>query len=374
MESLGRHWQRVDWLLIFAAFVLFAFGISAIYSVELSHGGTFVLIRKQCIALLIGLTAAFAISRTNYQFFRNYGRGLYFLGVLLLIAVLIFGRTLNGSTGWFVFAGFAFQPIEFMKFALITELARYFGEHAERRFGWKDFGRSGLIMLVPLVLAMAEPDLGGAMLLGLIWLVMVFFAGAKWRHFGSLLLVGGAIFTLGWLVVFHDYQKQRIATFLNPASDPLDTGYNVTQAKIAIGSGGVLGTGLGAGSQSQLRFLPQAETDFVFAVIAEELGFIGVMAIFGALALLFVRLIITARSTRDNFAAYLVLGVFGLYLAQALVHVGANLSLLPATGVALPFVSYGGSSLLLSCIALGVAESVAITLTPGRKLSESMLH
>ncbi len=369
MESWGRYFQRVDWLLLFAAFILFVFGISAIYSVELSHGGSFILIRKQCIALVIGLTLAVMISRTNYQIFRNYGRGLYFLGVLSMLAVLVLGRTLNGSTGWFVLAGFAFQPIEFMKLALITELARYFGEHAERRFSWKDFGRSGLLAGVPVALAMMQPDLGGAALLGLIWLVMVFFAGAKLRHVGSLLLIGGVIFTAGWLFIFHDYQKQRIATFFQPASDQLDTGYNVTQAKIAIGSGGVFGTGLGAGSQSQLRFLPQAETDFVFAVIAEELGFVGALAIFGALALLFVRLIMTARSTRDTFAAFLVLGVFGLYLAQALVHIGANLSLLPATGVALPFVSYGGSSLLLSCVALGIAESVAVTLTPGRKLS-----
>lgn len=375
MESLGRYFQRIDWLLLLAAFVLFAFGISAIYSVELSRGATeFTLISKQCIALGLGGALAFLVTRTNYQLFRNYGRGLYVFGVLLLIGVLLFGRTLNGATGWFVIGGFALQPIEFMKLALIAELARYFGEHAKRRFGWVDFGKSGLITLVPIGLAMLQPDLGGAMLLGLIWLIMAFFAGMRVHHVGVLVLSAALVVTLGWFVLFEDYQKNRLVTFLQPASDPLDTGYNVTQAKIAIGAGGVFGRGLGSGSQSQLRFLPEAQADFVFAVVAEELGFLGVTVILGALALLFWRLLTAARATRDNFAAFLVLGVFALYAAQALVHIGANLSLLPATGVALPFVSYGGSSLLLSVVMIGVAQSVVVTLTPGRKPWNGMVQ
>lgn len=363
-----RYLHRIDWLLLAAAFVLFAFGISAIYSVELSRGAEeFTLIRKQFIALILGVSLALVLTRTNYQLFRNYGRGLYLLGVVSMIAVLIFGRTLNGSTGWFVIGSFAIQPIEFMKLALIAELARYFGEHARRRFDWLDFCKSGFITAVPIGLAMRQPDLGGAMLLGAIWLTVVFFAGVRPVHLGALLLVAITAFAIGWFGVFEDYQKDRLMTFMNPASDPLDSGYNVTQAKIAIGAGGVFGRGLGSGSQSQLRFLPESQADFVFAVIAEELGFIGVTIVIAAFALLFFRLLSTARGTRDNFAAYLVLGVLGLNLAQVVVHLGANLSLLPATGVALPFVSYGGSSLLLSSVALGIAESVAVTLTPGRK-------
>lgn len=368
MGTLMRYLQRIDWLLLVATFVLFAFGISAIYSVELSRGAEeFVLIRKQLIALILGVTLAAVLARTNYQLFRNYGRGLYLLGVVSMIAVLLFGRTLNGSTGWFVIGGFAIQPIEFMKLALIAELARYFGEHARRRFDWLDFGKSGLITAIPIGLAMLQPDLGGAMLLGSIWLTVVFFAGVRPVHLGALVLVAVAVFAIGWFGVFEDYQKDRLTTFMNPASDPLDSGYNVTQAKIAIGAGGIFGRGLGSGSQSQLRFLPESQADFVFAVIAEELGFFGVTIVIAAFALLFFRLLAIARGTRDNFAAYLVLGVLGLNLAQVVVHLGANLSLLPATGVALPFVSYGGSSLLLSSVALGIAESVAVTLTPGRK-------
>lgn len=350
-------------MLMVGAFVLFAFGIAAIYSVELSRGDDFGLIRKQLIAVALGLTLAVGIARTNYHIFRNYGRALYILGVLMLVAVLLFGEEYNGARGWFVFFGFAFQPIEFMKLGLIAELARYFGEHAQRRFGWRDFARSGVIALIPIGLAMAQPDLGGAILLGGIWLVGVFFAGARIRHFGTLALVAVVLFLLGWFVVFHDYQRERIVTFVNPASDPLYRGYNVTQAKIAIGAGGVFGRGLGSGSQSQLRFLPESQADFVFAVIAEELGFVGVVVVMSAFGVLLLRLIVVARGTRDTFPAFLVLGIFAAYGVQAVVHIGANLSLLPATGVALPFVSYGGTSLVLSCVLLGVAQSVAVTLT-----------
>ncbi len=363
MQPILRILQRFDWLLIVSAFVLFVFGLAAIYSVELSRGDDFGLLQKQVIAVVLGLTIAAFIARTNYQIFRSYGRALYILGLLSLVAVFFFGAEFNGARGWFVLGGFAFQPIEFMKLGLIAELARYFGEHAQRRFGWSDFLRSGAMTLVPIALAMVQPDLGGAILLGGIWLVTVFFAGANWRHFGALLLVAVVAFLLGWFVVFHDYQRERIITFVNPASDPLDGGYNVIQATIAIGAGGVLGTGLGAGSQSQLRFLPEAQADFVFAVIAEELGFIGVVVLLLFFALLLVRLVTIARTSRDTFAAFLVLGVFAAYGVQAVVHIGANLAVLPATGVALPFVSYGGTSLLLSCVLLGVAQSVAVTLS-----------
>lgn len=371
MQAILRYLQRFDWRLIVSAFVLFAFGLAAIYSVELSRGGDFALLRKQLIAVVLGLVLAAAIARTNYHIFRNYGRGLYALGVLLLVAVLVIGVEFNGARGWFLVGSFAFQPIEFMKLGLIAELARYFGEHAQRKFGWRDFIRSGVITAIPVGLAMLQPDLGGAILLVGIWLVMVFFAGARTAHFGVLLLIATALFSLGWFVVFHDYQRERIMTFIDPSRDPLATGYNVTQAKIAIGAGGVFGRGLGSGSQSQLRFLPEAQADFVFAVIAEELGFVGVAVVLVFLGLLLLRLVAVARTTRDSFAAFLVLGVFASYGVQSVVHIGANLSVLPATGVALPFVSYGGTSLVLSCVLLGVAQAVAVTLTPGGKLNAS---
>lgn len=369
MASLFRILQRADWVLLFASFVLFAFGISAIYSVELSRGTEgFILIKKQLIALLLGLGLAFALARTNYQLFRSYARALYAVGIAMLVGVLLFGAELNGAKGWFVLPHVAaFQPIEFMKFALIVELARYYSEHARRRFGWRDLVRSGGIAALPVVLAMLQPDLGGAILLGAIWCSGVFFAGARIEHVGVLVLGATAAVLIGWFLVFHDYQKERVLTFLDPSRDALGRGYNVTQAKIAIGSGGLFGRGLGSGSQSQLRFLPESQADFVFAVIAEELGFVGVATVVLAIGAMLLRIVSLARKTRDTFAAHCLLGIFALFFFQSIVHIGANLALLPATGVALPFVSYGGSALLLSFTLLGAAQSVAMTLTPGGK-------
>lgn len=369
MAAFLQQFRRFDWVLAISAFVLFAFGVSAIYSVELSRGAAdFVLLKKQVITMCIGVVFALLLARSNYHLLRNYARGMYVFGVVALVAVLIFGDTLNGARGWFVIGNlFAFQPVELMKLGLIAELARFFGGHAERRYGWRDFAQSGCMTAVPIGLLMLQPDMGGALLLAGTWLVLSFFAGARWQHFGLLALVGAVTFALGWFVFFDDYQRARVETFVNPASDPLYRGYNVTQAKIAIGAGGVFGRGLGSGSQSQLRFLPEAEADFVFAVIAEELGFFGVAVVLLAMMLFLVRLVMVARATTDTFAAFLVLGVGAIIGMQAIVHIGANLSMLPATGVALPFVSYGGSSLLLCLVLFGMAQSVAMTLTPGSR-------
>ena len=368
--SWFRNIQRFDWLLILAAFVLFAFGIATITSVELSRGAEeFVFVRKQLIALGLGLGLFVAAASVNYQLFRAYGRLIYAFAILLLVIVLLFGQTLNGTTGWFIFAGFSFQPVELMKFALALELARYFSDHAHERFGWRELVQSGVRAALPVLLILKQPDLGGAVILMGIWGVMVFFAGIRWQHVAvmatALVLLVSTVLFSGLL---EDYQLERISTFMNPASDPLEEGYNVAQAKIAIGAGGFFGRGLGAGSQSQLRFFPESQTDFVFAVIAEELGFLGVIVVLGAFFLLFVRILSTVRVSRDAFAAYLSVGIFAAFFVQTFIHVGVNLAIMPATGVTLPLVSYGGSSLLAMLGMLGVAESVASRITPVDRL------
>lgn len=365
--------RKGDILLMISTVVLIGFGFAAIFSVELSRGAENVFLQKQAIALGIGLAACAFVSTMNYHALRHYARGLYLGGLALLVSVFFLGRTLNGSTGWFVFGGFAFQPVELMKVALMVALAMYFSEQAKRRFGWRDLVMSGGLVAVPVVLLMLQPDLGGAALLVGTWAVMVLFAGIRPSQVFALL--AGVIFVAatGWFFVFQPYQKDRIMTFINPSLDPLRTGYNVTQAKIAIGSGGFWGRGLGDGSQSQLRFLPESQTDFVFAVIAEELGFIGVLLLFCAFMMLLWRMLVVARMARDTFGAYLCTGTFAVLLVEITVHVGANLSLMPATGVALPFVSYGGSSLLLSLVFLGLVQSVAIRLRPGDRFYDISL-
>jgi len=366
-----RHLQRFDWLLILGVLVLFVFGISAIYSVELSRDGSeFLLVKKQLIAFVLGVILMIALARFNYRMLRNWGRALYLVGIILLILVLIFGTTINGTTGWFVIFGISFQPVEFMKLALVVQLARYFGEHARRRFGWKEIFGSGFLVLIPVVLTMLQPDLGSAAILVGLWGVMLFFAGLRWIHAGA--LIGGASLmgVLGWFFLLADYQKQRLVVFINPELDPLQTGYNITQAKIAIGSGGLFGRGLGFGSQSQLQFLPESQTDFIFSVIAEELGFIGVCILFAAALLVLWRILRSARLAKDHFSNFLIIGIFGLFTVQYIVNIGVNLSLLPATGIALPFVSSGGTSLLISLGIIGILQSITVRRRPGdEKLS-----
>ncbi len=365
LQIFWRRLVKLDWLLILAVFILFTFGISAIYSVELSHEtARFVFLRKQIIALCIGLVASIFVVNMHYVQWRNLGRFLYIFGVILLVLVLIFGTNVRGTTGWFVFGAFSFQPVEFMKLALAVQLARYFSDHARKKIRWREIFISGFMTMVPTILTILQPDLGSATLLIGLWIVTLLFVGIRAKHVAVFGAMSFLLTIFSWLFVLRDYQKDRIAVFLNPSLDPLGAGYNVTQAKIAIGSGQWYGRGLGFGSQSQLRFLPESQTDFVFAVIAEELGFFGAMMIFAAMILLFWRIIHIAYNTRDPFASYLCVTIFSLFFVQMFLNIGVNLSLIPATGVALPFVSYGGSSLLISVILIAILQSVVVRRHP----------
>jgi rod shape determining protein RodA len=350
---------KFDWLLMLAVFILFSVGIGAITSVELSRGGAFSFVEKQLIALGLGIILAVGAAMANAQFFRAYARILYIVGIILLAGLFVFGQTFNGTTGWYVLGGFAFQPVEVMKFALILELARYFADEARTPFGWREFFGSGIKTAIPCGLVLLQPDLGSAMLLAGIWGIVAFFGGLQWKQAATILSIGIVGFLLGWFAIFQPYQRDRVLTFLNPTADPLGVSYNIVQAQIAIGAGGLIGSGLGGGSQSQLRFLPESQSDFIFAVIAEELGFVGVMIVFGAYVLLLSRMLVIARKSRDHFASYLSLGSFALFFIQVIIHVGANLAMMPATGIPLPFVSYGGTSLLLSFAVLGIVQSAA---------------
>lgn len=363
--------QRFDWILFLAVAVLFAFGTSAIYSVELSQEtADFAAIEKHLIAFGIGLVFLFAAARSNYLLLRNYGRGLYLIGVALLVLVLFFGSTLNGTTGWFIVGSISFQPVEFMKIALAIQLARYFGEHARRRFGWREILGSGFLVALPVGLIAIQPDLGSASLLVGMWVIVMFFAGIRASHVAVLGSIGGSFGLFAWLFLFKDYQRDRVKVFLNPELDPLRTGYNITQAKIAIGSGKLFGRGLGFGSQSQLKFLPETQTDFIFAVLSEELGFLGVMVLLSAFAAMYWRILRAARYARDSFTAYLAIALFGLIFVQMTINIGVNMGIVPATGVGLPFVSYGGSSLIGFMLMIGIVESIAIRLDRSGKKTE----
>ncbi|MFH1631416.1 MAG: rod shape-determining protein RodA [bacterium] len=366
LARLARQLQRFDWVLLLSALVLFAFGISAIYSVELSReSADFLLLKKHVVAFGIGFLLMAIMANANHLQLRSFGRLLYIVGVVLLVAVLIFGTELRGTTGWFVIGPLSFQPVEFMKLALAVQLARYFGEHARRRFAWREIFGSGALVAIPVFLTSLQPDLGSAFLLVGMWAVVMFFAGIRSRHaaiLGVLLIIFAIV---SWSFLLQDYQKERLAVFMNPELDPLESGYNVSQAKIAIGSGQWFGRGLGFGSQSQLKFLPESQTDFVFAVIAEELGFFGVLVVLSAIGVFLARILMIGYYSRDHFTTFLAIAIFGIFFTQMSVNIGVNLAIFPATGVGLPFLSYGGSSLVMSLLMLGIVESIAVRVRPG---------
>lgn len=352
--------RNFDWLLFFSALLLCILGLAAIYSVELSRGPEVNYVHKQIIAIGIGLFSLFFCSLMQPSFFRSLAKPLYFFSIFMLGIVLVLGKTIRGTRGWFVLGGFSFQPVELAKLALILILAysvSNFGRRFERPLY---FIGTFCIVMVLIGLTMAQPDLGSSVLLGTIWFAIMFLTGAKRAYIVSFVLSGLVFSVFAWFFLLHPYQKDRVLNFINPSRDALDSGYNTTQAMIAIGSGEFFGKGLGFGSQSQLRFLPEAQTDFVFSVIGEELGFAGVLVMIALFSVMLWRLVILMENAGDDFASVTVGGIAVILAFQLFINTGANLGFLPVTGVTLPFVSYGGSSIIIDLTLIGIAQSMMV--------------
>lgn len=345
-------------MLFTAALLLVMIGLAAVYSVDLSRGNELTNFKKQLIALGIGLTCLFWAGWQQSNFFRAYAKWWYLFSAILLVLVLVLGQNIRGTRGWFNFAGFSFQPVELAKIGLILLLSYIianFGRRFERPLFF--FG-SGAVTLFLMFLVMLQPDLGSAVILGTVWFGLMCLVGARrlylWLLVGVMVL--GAV--LGWFFFLQDYQKDRLITFVNPSHDSLRSGYNVNQAIIAVGAGKIFGRGLGFGSQSQLRFLPEAQTDFVFSVVGEELGLAGILVLLVLFGVFFWRLFLIVRRAENDFVAAAASATIILFFSQFFINIGANLGLLPVTGVTLPFVSYGGSSLIINLLLVGIMESV----------------
>ncbi len=358
MLGIFLRYRSFDWVLFGAVFGAILIGLLAISSVDLSYGTTLSLLKHQLVALGLGVVAVFVLSRMHPEVFRATSRTWYFVGLAFLIAVLLFGQTVRGTKGWFQMAGFSFQPVEFMKLALALTFARVIDRRGRAFKTALFFFGTALLVLVPMFLVMRQPDLGSALVLGGLWLWLLFFVGTRRAYL--LLLLGSFIVVamLGWFVLLKPYQKDRLSSFIDPQRDPLGTGYNVQQSIIAIGSGGFFGKGYGYGSQNQLNFLPERQTDFVFSVVGEELGFVGVLALFACYVVVGWRIVRHAIAARDDFRLAVLMSALGLWLMQIVINLGGTTGLLPVTGIALPFVSYGGSSLIINLILLGVVESI----------------
>ncbi len=362
-------WQRMrlylhnfDWIIFLSVFLLSCFGLLEIYSVALGQGTAinFLNFKKQILFILLGLLSCFSFAFIDAYFLKSIRRYLYWAGAAVLVAVLLLGETIRGTKGWFYIFGFGIQPVEFIKVMMIVYLGGFFADLGTKVKTWRHFTVSAISAFFLVTLVLLQPDFGSALILSSVWLFLILIAGFNRKYF---IFIGAAalvLFGLAWFVLFKDYQKDRIITFLNPAERSLEEGYNISQAIIAVGSGNYMGKGVGFGSQSQLRFLPEAQNDFIFAVIAEELGFLGVIIVLGLFGTLFFRLLAKTKGINNDFGIFLILGGLGLIFAQMFINIGMNMGVMPVVGLSLPFVSYGGSSIIASFILVGIMENIII--------------
>ena len=370
---MNERLRHFDWILMAAVTLLLTFSVAVIYATTFSgSGGAADAIQQAVFAVVgIGLVVVFGVS--DYRVFRRVAGSLYAAAIGSLLLVKVIGTTALGATRWINLGFFQFQPSEFTKIVMVIVLAKIFADHQKTLDTPRTFLTSLAYTIVPMLLVASQPDLGTAMVIGATWLGMSIAAGIPKRFF---LWIGGlATVTLpiAWFFIFHDYQKNRILTFVDPARDPLGTGYNVKQAQIAVGSGGMWGSTLGQGTQSQLNFLPVQHTDFIFAVVAEELGFVGALLLIALLVTVAYRALLIARGAKDFFGYQLAMGIMIVILFQTLINAGMNIGIMPVTGIPLPFVSYGGTSVLMLLFAVGILQSVASRKEQGRLASTPVL-
>ncbi len=361
MRRFLARWQKMDWLLFFALVILLAFSVSILYSLNLNIGSAdFLVFKKQLFFASSGLLLFFLVAGINYNVWSTYSKLIFVLSCLVLVVVLIFGTKIRGTTGWFSVLGFNIQPVEFAKLALVIWLAKFFADHGREFQMFRYLLLSALFSFIFIFLVLLQPDLGSAIVMFGTWLILALFTGVQRKRLVGMIAVFCLMAMGAWFFLLADYQKARISTFFNPGADPEDSGYNVIQSMIAVGSGQFFGRGLSLGSQSSLRFLPEPGTDFIYAVIAEDLGFVGVSIFLFLFAFIFYRLFRIMKRCSDDFGAYLVLGLASMLLVQMFINVGMNMGISPVTGIPLPLVSAGGSSLWAVLIGFGLAQSVHI--------------
>lgn len=367
MSRVQNILVRFDWTLLLAVFTLTSIGLIVMYGIGASRADAgFFIMQKQMIAIAIGLIAVCGFVLFDYRQLRGLALPIYAFGAAILLGVLPFGSTIRGTRGWYSFGVFSFQPVEIAKLCLVLFLASYLARFVHGRLPLRAFFGSFLATLGYVALVSLQPDFGSAMVLLAIWGLIVLFIGLPWKVLFGLIGVAGIFGVLLWMVALQPFQKDRIIAFLDPARDPRGAGYNVIQAGIAIGSGGVFGKGVSEGSQSRLRFLPEASTDFTFAVIGEELGFVGILCVFGMFGLLFYRLFALSRISEDDFATIALYGIGCIFLIHIVINAGMNLGVMPVTGIPLPFISGASSCMIAVFFAIGFAESVSVHRRGGR--------
>lgn len=358
-RSRWRRLRHVDWVLVVSTAALVAVGTLAVASATSTPEQPLGVLRSRLVHVAVGLGALASLAALPYRSLGEAWKLVYGVSVALLALTDLVGRTALGAQRWLSLGPLSLQPSELAKLGLIVALAWCLSRRKEPPARLADLFPSLLLTAPMVVLVFLQPDLGSALVFVAILLGMLWAAGLPAQQLASLLAVGLLAAPLAWPVL-KPYQRARLLVFLDPGLDPLGAGYNLIQSKIAIGSGGLWGKGLFAGTQNTLQFLPMQHTDFVFSVVGEELGFVGAVGVLFVFWVWLVRVLRVAASARDPFGSYLCVGVASLVAFHVVVNVGMTVGLLPATGIPLPFLSYGGTALVSHLAAVGIVLSVAV--------------
>jgi rod shape determining protein RodA len=353
-----RLYHHIDWGLLIAILALCGMGVVMIYSTTFDPTrGMSRLYITQLYAIVIGLAAMIFMLTLDYRTFTDKSHLIY-IGLLALLAyVMFFGAVQMGARRWIALKVFNLQPSEFAKIGVALVLAKFFGENRGAP-SWGDLAIGGILTLLPVALIAKEPDLGTAVTLLPIFVAVAYLAGMPMRVLGILCLAFVLAAPVAWKFMLKDYQKSRISTFFDPSQDARGAGYQQIQARITVGSGGLTGKGFKHGTQGQLRFLPVAHNDFIFSVLAEEQGFAGVVVALGLYLFVILRAIEAARLAKDRLGAYLVLGVLAAFSFQVVYNITMSAGLAPVKGITLPFMSYGGSSMIAMLAGFGLVLNV----------------
>lgn len=343
---------KIDWLLF--CFILPVLGAGLITMKSFTEETPY--FSHQLIWILLSFIVMFIFSYFDFRFLKRTDVlvSIFLIFSFLLTLLFIAGHTAKGAQSWFSFGGFSFQPSDMMKLVVILMLAKYFSRRHVEISNFKHIFISGLYALIPFLLVFLQPDFGGAMIIFFIWLGLALISGIPKRYLLFVLGIGIVSFVLLWNFAFEQYQKDRIMTFIQPMSNIHGAGYNVYQSTIAVGSGQLLGKGVGFGTQSRLRFLPEYQTDFIFAAFAEEWGFVGVVLLFVLLGLIVWRILHIALLGSTNFEILFGVGLAIYFMSHFIINIGMNIGIMPVTGITLPFMSYGGSHLITEFMGLGI--------------------
>ncbi len=356
-----RHLKQLDWILVISALLLVGIGLLSLYSSSLSRGD-FSNFQKQIIFFGIGFFLMLLLSFFDWRALRDNPYLiliLYFLCLIALAGLFFLAPEIRGAQRWYKIGSLTLDPIEFIKLVLIILLAKYFSTRHVEMYQIRHILISAFYVLIPAALVFFQPELGSVLILLALWAGILIVSGISFKRFLILLFCFLLIFALSWNLALRDNQRARILSFVQPQlADPLAIGWSQRQARIAIGSGGVFGQGIGSGSQTQYGFLPEPQTDFIFAALAEETGLIGVAILFFLLTILIWRVFKIALLARTNFARIFASALNILLISQIFINIGMNIGILPIVGIPLPLISYGGSNLVATFLAFGILQSI----------------